>query len=145
MKDNFEKIMDLGKVGITIASHDNGLWNKDHTYERLTLVMHQNGNTYVSKKSVVGVDPADDVDKNKTYEYWFKMTEHGHNVYEMLVAAGKYTGTEAEWIVDSVETQRKVDEVTTTVAGHTTQIADLDSRLRDIESKIDILLNQMSS
>lgn len=141
MKDNFEKIMDLGKVGITIASHDNGVWNKDHTYERLTLVMHQNGNTYVSKKSVVGVDPADDVDKNKTCEYWFKMTEHGHNVYEMLFAAGKYTGTEAEWIADSVEIQRKVNAVTATVAEHTTQIADLDSRLRDIESKIDILLS----
>lgn len=86
-------IIDLGKVGITVEKN---LWNSSTFYERLTMVRHkESGNTYVSVEDNVNRDPSKDDGSN-----WILASSNGLSIYELMVARGKYTGTEEQFLAD---------------------------------------------
>lgn len=86
-------IIDLGKVGITVEKN---LWNSSTFYERLTMVHHkESGNTYVSVEDNVNRDPSKDDGSN-----WILASSNGLSIYELMVARGKYTGTEEQFLAD---------------------------------------------
>lgn len=86
-------IIDLGKVGITVEKKP---WSSSTFYERLTMVHHkESGNTYVSVEDNVNRDPSKDDGSN-----WILSSMNGMSIYELMVARGKYSGTEEQFLAD---------------------------------------------
>ena len=81
-----KKIIDLGKIGITLA----GEYNDKTIYEKLTIVLYK-GKSYISTKTVQGISPTQDI------RSW-QLVAEAKDAYHMLVDAGKTTLTEEEFL-----------------------------------------------
>lgn len=81
-----KKIIDLGKIGITLA----GEYNDKATYEKLTIVLYK-GKSYISTKTVQGLSPEQDIHN-------WQLVAEAKDAYNMLVDAGKTTLTEEEFL-----------------------------------------------
>ena len=86
-----KKIIDLGKIGITLA----GEYNDKTIYEKLTIVLYK-GKSYISTKTVQGISPTQDI------RSW-QLVAEAKDAYHMLVDAGKTTLTEEEFLEQLVD------------------------------------------
>ena len=86
-----KKVIDLGKIGITLA----GEYNDKATYEKLTIVLYK-GKSYISTKTTQGVSPEEDI------RSW-QLVAEAKDAYHMLVDAGKTTLTEEEFLEQLVD------------------------------------------
>ena len=86
-----KKIIDLGKIGITLA----GEYNDKTIYEKLTIVLYK-GKSYISTKTVQGLSPEQDI------RSW-QLVAEAKDAYHMLVDAGKTTLTEEEFLEQLVD------------------------------------------
>ena len=81
-----KKVIDLGKIGITLA----GEYNDKTIYEKLTIVLYK-GKSYISTKTIQGVSPEQDT-------LIWQLVAEAKDAYHMLVDAGKTTLTEEEFL-----------------------------------------------
>ena len=86
-----KKIIDLGKIGITLA----GEYNDKTIYEKLTIVLYK-GKSYISTKTVQGISPTQDI------RSW-QLVAEAKDAYHMLVDAEKTTLTEEEFLEQLVD------------------------------------------
>lgn len=86
-----KKIIDLGKIGITLA----GEYNDKATYEKLTIVLYK-GKSYISTKTTQGVSPEENI------RSW-QLVAEAKDAYNMLVDAGKTNLTEEEFLEQLVD------------------------------------------
>lgn len=82
-----KKVIDLGKIGITLA----GEYNDKATYEKLTIVLYK-GKSYISTKTTQGISPEEDI-------LSWQLVAEAKDAYHMLVDAGKTNLTEEEFLV----------------------------------------------
>lgn len=86
-----KKVIDLGKIGITLA----GEYNDKAIYEKLTIVLYK-GKSYISTKTTKGVSPEQDI---KTWQ----LVAEAKDAYHMLVDAGKTILTEEKFLEQLVD------------------------------------------